>query len=173
MPRPRPPSTPTILTLAVACLALFVHFESRLIYVEPVIAPMRAEGVVKNGEKAVMLITGCGGGIGADLVKYFAESFGESVVIFAGMRALTQESSSSKRENASSCVVPVQLDVTREGDVREAVSFIKDYMKQHGITRFAGVVNNAGVLFPGRSNEPISNVTSSQPSKYTSSGPFA
>jgi len=90
----------------------------------------------------IVIITGCGGGIGSACVRKF---LAEGAIVFAGVRrqASIDEWEAYKQQRGSNSpgeLVPIMLDVTKDEQVEEAVKAVE----QRGAP-VAALVNNAGV----------------------------
>jgi NAD(P)-dependent dehydrogenase (short-subunit alcohol dehydrogenase family) len=88
-----------------------------------------------------VLVTGASTGIGHATALHLA---GSGHRVFAGVRR--DEDAERLRARGGENVVPVKLDVTDEGQIEAAVRAVEEHL---GTTRFAGVVNNAGVARGG------------------------
>lgn len=92
------------------------------------------------GDKAV-LITGCDSGFGLALVKKL-DSLGMKV--FAGCLDKDSIGAVSIRNNCSNRVHILQLDVTNEKEISEAVQVVASHVGDQGLW---GLVNNAGIWY--------------------------
>ncbi len=92
----------------------------------------------KSSEKTV-LVTGCSTGIGYSTALHLAES---GFHVLAGVRT---ESDCERLEKIHRGITPVILDVTDMNAIEAVTNLIEDNYGH----RFYGVVNNAGVMYPG------------------------
>lgn len=98
--------------------------------------------IKKSLKGKIVLVTGCGGGIGAACVRRF---LAEGAIVFAGCRreASLEEWRAYGRQRGSGApgeLVPLMLDVTIDKHVVEAVEAV-----QRKGAPLAAIVNNAGV----------------------------
>jgi len=95
---------------------------------------------VQGSEKKYVYITGCDSGFGEILTKKLEKlGFG----VFAGVYL---ESSIKKLKNeCSSRVFPIQVDVTKEDSCENAATVMKSVLAEKGAI-LHGIVNNAGIL---------------------------
>lgn len=80
---------------------------------------------------------GCSSGIGNEIALELAKN---NYTVFAGVR--TPEAAWNISKNHPK-IMPVHLDVTKEGTINAAHRAVMDYMRKSGLP-FVGVVNNAG-----------------------------
>lgn len=90
---------------------------------------------------AAVFITGCDSGFGAALARLL-DSRGTPV--FAG--CLTEEGMKTLREGCSENLRTIQLDVTKEDSIANAVKYVKECLKNNRDLRLWGLVNNAGTM---------------------------
>ncbi|KAJ7131680.1 short-chain dehydrogenase/reductase SDR [Mycena crocata] len=97
-----------------------------------------------------ILVTGSNQGLGMHTVHQL--SMTPDVLVFMGSRkiAAAEEALSkfASEIHPSSTVVPVQLDITDDGSIKAAHSFIADYLKSKGIPTLDVLVNNAALVKP-------------------------
>jgi NAD(P)-dependent dehydrogenase (short-subunit alcohol dehydrogenase family) len=106
------------------------------------------EGSPPNTELAV-IITGCDSGFGKEFALW-ADRAGYTV--FAG--CLSKESFAQFEEGCRATMIPVLLDVTREEDVRKAVTTVESWLAEGSTAGtnnrlLHAVCNNAGIIMPG------------------------
>src|SRR5437879_11657566 len=90
--------------------------------------------------RGAVLITGASNGIGeACALRLSGHGFG----VFAGVR---KESDGAALQQKSAAIVPVLIDVTNGASITGAASAVATAVGEAGL---AGLVNNAGVAFPG------------------------
>ncbi|KAJ7131683.1 hypothetical protein C8R43DRAFT_1133629 [Mycena crocata] len=93
-----------------------------------------------------ILVTGSNQGLGMHTVHQLAKT--PDVLIFMGSRKLAAAEEAkakfAKDINASSSVVPVQLDITDSASIKDAVAFIASYLKEKSLPGLDVLVNNAG-----------------------------
>ncbi len=90
--------------------------------------------------RGAVLITGASSGIGeACALRLSGHGFG----VFAGVR---KESDGAALQQKSAAIVPVLIDVTNGASITGAASAVATAVGEAGL---AGLVNNAGVAFPG------------------------
>lgn len=87
-----------------------------------------------------VLITGASSGIGEAIALRLAEADWQ---VFAGVRS--DEDGSALREK-NPRIVPIRLDVTKQGDIEKAAEQISDWLAG---TTLSGLVNNAGIAQMG------------------------
>ncbi len=92
----------------------------------------------KSNEKTV-LVTGCSTGIGHATAHHLAEN---GFCVLAGVR---KESDCDRLVESHPNITPVILDVTNS----EAIQTVAHLIEEKYADSFCGVVNNAGVMFPG------------------------
>lgn len=127
----RTPSRRALLKRLAACVALYALWKR---YIRP-----KIRFSLRN---RIVVVTGCGGGIGAACVRKFLD---EGAIVFAGVRR--QESMEEWREyskkrgaGAPGELVPIMLNVCSDEHCADAVKAVE----QRGAP-LAAVVNNAGV----------------------------
>ncbi|MGE5071917.1 MAG: SDR family oxidoreductase [Anaerolineae bacterium] len=96
---------------------------------------------LKGGKPASVVITGASTGIGRACALYM-DRLGWQV--FAGVRR--DADGQALRAAASSRLVPVPLDVTDAGSIREAARLVREAVGAAGLS---GLVNNAGIPYGG------------------------
>ncbi len=92
----------------------------------------------KSSEKTV-LVTGCSTGIGYSTAQHLAEN---GFLVLAGVR---KESDCDRLKEIPTNITPAILDVTDTGAIDAVTNLIEDTYAHS----FYGVVNNAGVMYPG------------------------
>ncbi|KAJ7069608.1 short-chain dehydrogenase/reductase SDR [Mycena amicta] len=99
------------------------------------------------GTRRSFLVTGANQGLGMHAVHQLAMTPG--VIVFMGSRKLpaAQEAIAGFKStiDASSVVVPVQLDITVPASITEACTFISSYLKQRDVEGLDVLINNAAI----------------------------
>jgi NAD(P)-dependent dehydrogenase (short-subunit alcohol dehydrogenase family) len=90
-----------------------------------------------NSQMHAILVSGAGKGIGEACALHLA---GQGHLVFAGVRK--PQDGAQLRERAGERIVPLQLDVTHEAELRTAAEQVADRLGERGLT---GLVNNAGI----------------------------
>ncbi|MGH7863393.1 MAG: SDR family NAD(P)-dependent oxidoreductase [Candidatus Binataceae bacterium] len=93
-----------------------------------------------------VVVTGASSGIGRDIAQTFA-GYGASVAILARREQMLVDLA-DQIGRAGGKALPIVCDVTREGDVRDAIARAN---REHGPLDI--LVNNAGVSIPGKTLE--------------------
>ncbi|XP_052070486.1 17-beta-hydroxysteroid dehydrogenase type 6-like isoform X1 [Mytilus californianus] len=114
-------------------ILIFIVFISFLIFVYK----LRQNRKIKVNGKSVF-ITGCDRGFGYHIAKQLSTL---GFQVFAGCLDING-AGAKELENFSKCVHPVQIDVTKEQDVLDALKFVEDIVQDKGLW---AVINNAGV----------------------------
>ncbi|XP_077994419.1 retinol dehydrogenase 7-like [Glandiceps talaboti] len=91
-------------------------------------------------DNKTVLITGCDSGFGHATAKYL-DSIGFNV--FAGCLFKGGEGEKQLIESCSTRLTTLQLDVTKEEQIKDALEIIKEKLEGQGLW---GLVNNAGIL---------------------------
>ena len=108
----------------------------------------------ENESILAVFITGCDSGFGKDLAVALAE---QGFVVFAAClttKGMLQYSNldDDGTDNSSSKIIPVLVDVTNDGQVREAANIVTKWLESDDPSTprvLHAVVNNAGVGTPG------------------------
>ncbi|KAF7299660.1 Short-chain dehydrogenase/reductase family protein [Mycena chlorophos] len=99
------------------------------------------------GTRRTFLVSGANQGLGMHTVHQIAQTAG--VIVFMGSRRLSaaQEAIAAFDPpiDASSIVVPVQLDIADASSISDAHSFISSYLKERGIDGLDVLINNAAI----------------------------
>ncbi|XP_076089651.1 retinol dehydrogenase 16-like [Mytilus galloprovincialis] len=101
----------------------------------------RNKEIIGNYGNRYIVITGCDSGFGYSLTKKLDEL---GFNVFAG--CLTGEGLAKLKEETSSKVKPVMLDVSKTDSIERAFEFVQLNLPQN--TGIWGVVNNAGIAGP-------------------------
>ena len=94
-----------------------------------------------NGTQKSVLITGASTGIGRDAVLHLAKL---GFTVFAGVRK--ESDAEALRQNGSTRVQPVIIDVMDSESINAAVANIRNIVGENGLD---GLVNNAGIAVAG------------------------
>jgi len=126
---------------AVVALLRMVYLVVYYFLFEKQINPLDDE---KKGTEYAVFITGCDSGFGNQLVEPLTT---RGFTVFAG--CLQKDSLSQFKGN--SLVIPLQVDVTSDKSVEEAVKMVQTWLSSAGKRKryFHGLVNNAGIARVG------------------------
>jgi len=99
---------------------------------------------IKNKKELAVVVTGCDRGFGLDIALGLEE---RGFHVFAG--CLSTESFAQFKDRAN--ITPVQLDVTKEEEIKASVKVVTSWIEQGGNPKrfLHAIVNNAGVGRPG------------------------
>jgi len=96
-----------------------------------------------SGTNRAVLVTGCDTGFGFELVHQLDQ---KGLHVFAGCLFKNGEGAKKLQENCSERVHVVQLDVTNDQQIKDALEYVKKNLPKLGLW---AVVNNAGLNFLG------------------------
>jgi len=84
-----------------------------------------------------VVITGASTGIGAACARFLAD---HGFQVFAGVR--DRQAGEVLADGRTARLIPIQLDVTEEDSIRDAVDLVTQHLGETGL---AGLINNAGI----------------------------
>lgn len=105
--------------------------------------------VDKIKERKLVVITGTSSGLGKEFARFLSTYKEDEFYVLAGVRKLSDFDLAAINNNGKKNIHPIALDVTSERDIQAAVQTAQTLLREDKSLRFGGIVNNAGVLFPG------------------------